>query len=813
MRRTALATALAAALGAPTAASGAERLASLRLDRSLLQARAPLLVPGTPATVTGAGDLTEVYVDLVINGERRGEAILRLGAGGALWLERGELASRNLDSGGATATRSGGTELVDVRTIPGSKAAFDERKLVLELALPPEAFERRVIDLRPGGRPDAIRTRDTSAYANYRIEHFQAEGTKPGLVLSHEIGARIGDWLVRTEGLTQRREGATRTTRYVTQAIHDERDETRRWIVGDSTATSGDLGSTFPMGGLALVKAYQLNPYITPQAMAMFSGMVATPSDLEIFLGNTPVARQRLSPGPFDLRNLSYFGGQRDLRVVVRDAFGRVQAIEFPFYFTERSLARGLHEYGYFAGRVREPPGDSGGAYLRHAGAFFHRYGFTDSVTGGMRGEASGGRGNAGGELALRLDRAGVLTMGASASRDRGARTTGVASSASYLFQREPWNARLLWRGAQDRYVLADIAANAALPRRELSAGAGYANPRWGSLDLGLSRFEGRDGRELRATTVSYSKSFGSRWNLIATWRHSRGDIAPGHEVFLGVFYNPQPEASASLTHTRVGGIDTTALQYAKSVDPGEGLGYRLSLERSAGAGEAVTRVTPFLQYNAPYGTLIAEARRETPGGGLTRRVAAQGAVTWVGGQAGLSRPVYDSFAQVRVEPPLAGVRVYQNHREIGRTPENGTLFVPNLGSFLDNVISIDHRDVPIEYSIATTERVISPPFRSGSLVLFPLKRMQGVAGRLVRMGVEGRVEPLTHYQARITVAGVERAFALGSDGGFYLEDIPPGRHDGSALGAGPPCRFALEVPESKDPIVELPKAITCEAN
>lgn len=819
MRRKTLAAAVTLACAVPGASVAYHQAGApldLALARTLDLARAKGGLPATGSAVPAPApdrsasvtipEGTEVPVDLVVNGERRGEVILRIGAAGRLLVESRELAERKLKHEGATEFRVGEVAFIDVRSIPGATGSFDERRLVLTVDLPAASFDRRVFDLKPSANPNAERTTDTSAFLNYRLESLQAGKADPTFGFTHELGVRWRGWLARNESTHLYSEGVLRSTRHSTQAIYDDRERTRRWIVGDAVATSGELGATFPIGGVALVKAYQLNPYFVPQPLAGYAGTVTSPSELEVFLGNTSVLRQRLDPGPFDLRNLSYHGGQRDFRVVVRDAFGREQAIEFPFYFTDRSLSAGLHDYGYFAGAIRENRGEGGGRYGRFGASGFHRYGFTDALTFGGRFEGSGARANAGAEAIARFDRLGVLALSASASRDRDRGTTGGAGSISYLFQRDPFNLRLAARRFDDDYVTADPFAATLLPRRDETIGAGYTNRVLGSIDVSASRLESRLGENRHSTGVSYSKAFFGNLNFIATWRRLRGGPTPGDEYFAGLFYNLASDKSASYFHTKTPTQSLDVLQFSRSVDPGEGLGYRLSVERD----RAGTRVAPHLQYNTSFATFIAETREDSGEGAALRRVAMQGAITFVGGFSAFSRPVYDSFAQVQVNPALEGIRIYQNNREIGRTQANGRVLVPNLGSFHDNTLAIDHRDIPIEYAIATFSRVISPPFRSGSLVVFPVVRIRGVSARLLQR-VGGELQPLTYHEGRVNVGSHERRFPIGGDGGFYLDEVPGGRYEGSVATAAGTCRFTLVVPESDDPVVDLKEPIACE--
>lgn len=820
MRRRTLAAALSLAFGVPGAANALHREGpplGLAIDRTLDATRLKprSAAPPPPATVAASATTTpegtEIPVDLVVNSERRGEVILRIGAGGALLIEKRDLAERKLGHAGAREVRIGDTTYVDVRSIPGTQASFDERALLVRVDLPAEAFERRVIDLTATANPNAQRTQDTSAFLNYRLEALQAGEADPGLVLTGELGVRHGSWLLRNESSIGRIDGRRVVERFGTQAIYDDRDRARRWIAGDAVANSGDLGGVFPIAGLSLVKAYQLNPYFIQRPLAGYTGAVTTPSELEVYVGGTPVLRQRLDPGPFDLRNFAYHGGQRDVRVVVRDAYGREQSIEFPFYFTERSLAAGLHDYGYFAGAVRDQAFAGRDRYGRFGASGFHRYGLTDALTVGARFESSGPFANAGVEAIGRLDRFGLLALSGSASRDRDAGKRAHATSLGYLFQRDPWNVRIAARRFDGAYVTADALGGRTLPLRDESAGIGFASQSLGSLDLSATRYLGRDGERRRSTALSYSRSFFRSLNLIATWRRQRGDVLSGDEYFIGLFYNPAPDMNVSLLHTKSGALSLDSLQVSRTVDPGLGLGYRLALERSRTPTATGSRVSPQLQVNTGWATFLADAREVVEGDGAgSRRLAMQGALTWVGGYAAATRPVYDSFAQLQVVPALEGIRVYQNNREIGRTPASGRLLVPNLGSFHDNTLAIEPRDIPIEYAIEAVSRVISPPFRSGSLVTFPVLKIQAVSARLLQR-VDGKLEALTYHEGRVRIGSRDRVFPIGGDGGFYLDEVPAGRYAGTVATAAGTCRFTLEVPASAEPVVELKEPLACE--
>jgi len=179
-----------------------------------------------------------------------------------------------------------------------------------------------------------------------------------------------------------------------------------------------------------------------------------------------------------------------------------------------------------------------------------------------------------------------------------------------------------------------------------------------------------------------------------------------------------------------------------------------------------------------------------------------------VGGAFGLSRPINDSFGLVTVDN-LAGVRVYQNNQEVGRTDARGRVFVPEMGSYVENQISIADKDVPMEYSLGEVSRLVSPPLRSGSVIRFEARKYRAVTGKLYAI-VDGRIRPVEYHEIRTMVDGKELSFPTGKGGEFYLENLQPGTYGATFEFEGRKCAVELKVPEAEETIVDL-GGIACE--
>src|SRR5205085_9737997 len=127
----------------------------------------------------------------------------------------------------------------------------------------------------------------------------------------------------------------------------------------------------------------------------------------------------------------------------------------------------------------------------------------------------------------------------------------------------------------------------------------------------------------------------------------------------------------------------------------------------------------------------------------------------------------------------------------VGRTDANGDLLVPNLLSYYGNRISIDDRDVPLNYEVLATERTVAPPFRGGAFIEFPVRQIRTVTGSVV---VAPDVVPA---YGQLTVMSGQQSFVspLGRNGEFYLENISSGTYPATIdykLGS---CNFNLQVP------------------
>ncbi len=105
---------------------------------------------------------------------------------------------------------------------------------------------------------------------------------------------------------------------------------------------------------------------------------------LRQYSGQVPV-------GPFQLAAQPGISGTGNAQVVVTDAFGRMQTLDFSFYGTQQLLAKGLSDWSVGVGQLREDFGQRSFGYDdRTVASASWRGGISDAFTG--EAHAEGGR-------------------------------------------------------------------------------------------------------------------------------------------------------------------------------------------------------------------------------------------------------------------------------------------------------------------------------------------------------------------------------------------------------------------------------------
>lgn len=786
----------------------------------------------------GAPERERIIAEFTVNTVRKGEAFLYLVKGGDFLVSRKDLSAMGVSVKEGRSESINGEEFVYLSSVQGLQFAYAEKTGVMTLTLNPELLGRQKIDFGGGrGRvrsTEVTKPQSVSGFVNYAVAATQTNTGAPlALQMTMELGVATRGAVITSSFNHVSSNNEKNGVRLMTSVTFDRPGTQERVIAGDFNSPAGGLGRSFNMGGLSYSRVFQMAPGMIRQPTANVSGSVTSPSEVDVYLDGVRIRSERVAPGVFDLSNLNYYGGSRDIEVVVRDRFGREQRFSYNHYFTENLLAEGLHEWSYNLGFVRENFGTENNDYGRAIASAFHRFGYSDNLTLGWHLNAIRGEGrNVGGEFASKLGKYGVLAFQGAASEDpQGNRGHGYSWSHSY--QRREFSTRLSAQQFSSGYhevgsppvtslaaLLPGLGLNAGPVVSQWNAGLGYGNQALGSVGINYTHTR----RQFSVTprevaTLTYSRSLGSGFTLFLTGSAVKDAASrSGHEVYMGVSWSGKDGLSASSYRQKnVNSGATDVMQVTQNAPLGEGLGYRVVSERSApgpngGGGEALT---PSLQYNGPYGIYTLEHnQRHTRGLGTleTTTLGVAGSLVYADGHAGFSRPVNDAFAIVSV-PDMPGVRVYANSQEIGKTDARGMIIIPRLGSYIETQISVSDKDVPMTYSMGEVIKYVTPAFRTGLLLSYDIQSIKAVGGTLVRIGPavnsdgkplppgpDGQVilakYPIESAEVRLTPkdGGEPVVFGTARGGEFFVENLKPASYRGEIRFGKSFCRFDLDV-------------------
>jgi outer membrane usher protein len=779
------------------------------------------LAGGTCALAQPAGAPTapqpqeeSLIVTVRVNGVARGDYTLLRQPGGDFWIAAEDLQALKIEPRQEARRQRGSEVFYSAAALGAATVRFTEADLTLELTFAAQALAGTQIDLsaRPA-RPDAAAiTPSTSLIASYRLTVQPAAQGRPA------EGFLEGDINVRTHGILLRQETqlamgsqveGRRVSRGVTQAIWDDPVRAIRVIAGDVVSTAGSYGSAITGAGLLVAKVYDLAPDIVRQPMAQIQTAANLPAEVEVSVDGTTMYRARVGPGPISLNNLLLQGGARNVRVTVTDISGRREVIEQPFLFTDSVLAKGFHEYSYFVGKRSEFKPDRSWDYLEPAWQGYHRYGLTDSVTIAAGGEGSPDFTNAGAGLTLRSDRFGLFSVDLLGSATQGAPSVAKGWSARYTYLTPSGSVVLGRRRFDDGFRTFTTSAANPFLREETRVSA--TTRLWDvTMTADLARTIDALGRR-NTRALRMSTNIGRSTTLHAEYQTTRTGDTNGWTANFYLRHDLDATHWVSTAVRAAPGARGVDLEAGRQLPQGEGFGWRVGV--SANQQEGVQSASGFVSgaYNARHATFEGFAAAPLHGGGAQyANFAVSGALVALDGYWGLTRRVNDGFALARLGVPEAGVDVLLNNQVLGKTGPEGTLFIPQVGAFGRQDVSIDDKQLSLAYTLDRKRLTIAPAYRSGTLVDFGARRVRAVVGT-ASFVQNGRAAPVAARAWTMRSGAGSLRVETSNSGEFYLEDAPPGRYGGTIEHAGRTYACSLEVPETTEPVQELKEGIRCE--
>jgi outer membrane usher protein len=681
---------------------------------------------------------------------------------------------------------------------------YDGDRSILRITADPRLLPRTTVDLTYKPTYALVTPFSPSAFLNWGAA-YRADGdvAKGLLTATAELVLSAGGWVALADGIYRRRGDADSGARGMTSLTHDDPAQNQRLVIGDTYGISATTGSGLALGGVSLSTNLAMSPLLVRTPTFDFSGFVSTASDVELFVNNVSVKKEHFDPGGFTFENVSNIAGAADVTLVAKDAFGRETRTTSSVYGASLLLHPDLQEYSYALGFRRLKLGIDSFEYGPPAFLAYHRAGLTPWLTAGFRIEADRALVNGGPLLTFKVGNLGEVDAALAASRAAG--ETGWGAVASYLFAGSRFSFRVSGRAFSKEFVR--LSPFTLKPRVEGTVSVGVRTNWLGTLSVQDTEWDRWEGGRGRRSAAFYTLQLGRYLALTATGTRTEEPLGkPVWDATAGLLVTLWGDAFGSVRHGVNGGTQTTTATLQQSPPPGPGLGYRLAAETTeASDGKRRYRGGALVDYHAPWFNASVEYTRAEAN---AYAAGVAGALVVTDRSFHLTRPIRDAFAMVRVEG-LGDVGVKLNGQEMGKTGSDGSLIVPSLVSYAHNRLTIDDKDIPVEYALQSFSRYFAIPYRSGGVVRFAATKVQASVGRIVVVQ-DGKREPAELWGLELTTPAGKTEAIVGKRGEFYLENVPAGSHPARVFTQGRECRFELDIPESAEMMIDLGEVI-CE--
>jgi outer membrane usher protein FimD/PapC len=753
----------------------------------------------------------EMILTIVANHVKRGDfTVLR--KGDDFWIGAGDLGKLQVSPVDGAKRQVDGQPFYSLRSLATAGLRFDEADLTLTLDFATQLLQGTRIDLMSLPPPLDITQPQTSVIAGYRVyaRHSGDTGSQEGL--ETDLNFRYGPVLLHQDLRVQGGDGVGRSVvRGATQGIWDDMARGARLTVGDVVTSAGPFGSTVLGGGLLYARHFELTPDQLRQPAASFQMGTSLPADVEVSVDGTVIARQRVGPGPIAVDNLLQYGGTRRLQVTVTDVAGHRQVFDRPFLFTDQTLARGVHDFSYFVGRRAELDDQGQAHYKEAAWQGLHRYGLTDAITLSAGGEGAKDFMNLGAGATVRSDFLGLLSVDAITSRDRVRGTRAAGWDARYAYLTPQSAISLSRRQFSPSFRSFSSAGPAAFPLRETTAAF---TTHLGDVTLGVDVQRSVSATErVSSAALRLGMSLSRRLSLNADVQVQRlnGVRQRFANVYLRFDFDTRNWATATAHSSN--GSRQVEIEAGRTLSQGEGFGYRAGMVTSTGAGATTASGYGSATWNLR--PVTVEVFGTSPITGADRKAyyteaALSGAIVGVGGYYGVTRRTDDSFVVARLGAAQAGVDVLVNNHVEGKTDSEGKLVLPEVNSYDRQSISVNDKQVGMEYNLREKQHTITLPYRSGAVVDFGARKVHSVFG-LVHV-VDGGVSR-TPPASALTLQGPggSRDIETSSAGDFYLEDARSGDYTGRLEANGKTYSCRMRVPDFSDAVHEVKEGLVCE--
>jgi outer membrane usher protein len=689
--------------------------------------------PATPGHAEPDSDKAEpqgrddqlLFLDMTVNGTRRGSVLMMVDAQGKLYAQSETLAQWGMRAPYPESVEHFGREFHAFGSMPGVKTQVTTSTMSGSAQIPPEYLVATTRSLSWGA--SLAPTSDTGAFLDYSVAYTD----DPGLE-SRQLTGLLNPTVFTAQGNlsagllyrtldTPLDSLSSEFLRLDTTWTRDFPDKVSSLRLGDSLTPGSSWSRSLRFGGIQWATNFATQPSMITFPQPSIGGSAAVPTALDIFVNGALRSSQQVPDGTFRIDDVPVVTGAGQIEVVTRDLMGREQLIVQDFYTSRELLRPGLSDYSFSLGALRENYGTVSDDYSQTLASAIFRRGMTSNLTLEGRFDGTADVQVAGGSAAYSVTHLGVFSAAMAVSNSAG---TGALWQLGHEYQGRKYRFDVRFLGTSEQFRQPGLDLPGGIPKLQSLVSVGTGLGVYGSLGMSYIDEQFYDPTlDRKVVNVSYSTTLPYELSLSVAGSYIQ-QVESDVQASVMIMKYFGGRRSASATMQRATDFNNLRMEYRDDAPPGPGYGYRAAVySGDARSLEAATTV------NTRYSSFLGEIKSRDGKTGV--RAQMDGSVAWLDGGFYASREIRDGFAVVDAGG-FEGVRVYLENREMGVTDAEGRMMVPGLRPYQVNRIRIESRDLPLTARVSQTSESVAPYFKSGSLVTFDVEDTRGALLRVV---------------------------------------------------------------------------------
>ena len=235
----------------------------------------------------------------------------------------------------------------------GIFAVYNSTNLSLDLEIPSELRKPQVLSMLSEKKASVreenkVKAHEISTFANFysNVGFDSANSSNADLKVKLEgsvnIGGKVFESVVdyRNEGFELGR----------TTLTYDKPDKLQRFTLGNISTGSRNFQENLELDGIRISKEFFMDPELQIRPKANQSFVLETDSEVEVYINNQLMQRYYLKEGVYALEEIGLYDGANNIRVRIKDEFGKVTVKSSQQFYDSHLLKQGLSLFAFNVG-------------------------------------------------------------------------------------------------------------------------------------------------------------------------------------------------------------------------------------------------------------------------------------------------------------------------------------------------------------------------------------------------------------------------------------------------------------------------------